>query len=99
MKPSFKNIDNILEKIQERLANATRPLDYLTHKLTVSGTKLKTEFIVTFLNDMRIEIADIATSVTQARINNMDYAVGTTARIPRIDQEQNGTLVEDEGFE
>ncbi|OMJ14918.1 hypothetical protein AYI70_g7600 [Smittium culicis] len=69
---SVKKADACLTGIQIALAQATRPADYCEHRIIQDNSLLREDDPhINFANTMRALLADIASTVTQGRLDNM----------------------------
>ncbi|PVU94844.1 hypothetical protein BB561_002226 [Smittium simulii] len=68
-----KKTDSALYGIQLALTQATRPIDYYVHRIIQKNSGLNTaeDSATLFASTMRALLADIAATVTQARIDNL----------------------------
>ncbi|PVU91486.1 hypothetical protein BB561_004380 [Smittium simulii] len=70
---TVKKTDSTLYEIQLAMAQATRPIDYYVHFKIYDNHKLNNaeDPVTMFASTMRTLLADIAATVTQARIDNL----------------------------
>ncbi|PVU92850.1 hypothetical protein BB561_003576 [Smittium simulii] len=70
---TVKKLGSQLYGIQLNLANMTRPIDYFVHNRIINnpGAKPKSDDVLEFAEIMRVSISDLASSITQIRVDNL----------------------------
>ncbi|PVU92303.1 hypothetical protein BB561_003915 [Smittium simulii] len=95
---SVRKMDSILNGIQLSLANLTRPIDQYVHdKLRrYPETDPKDNEDSNFAVSMRKLISDLASTITQTRINNMYKTMELPGRAPQLIESAIKPLIENE---
>ncbi|OMJ27949.1 hypothetical protein AYI69_g2593, partial [Smittium culicis] len=80
----FKKEDSKLQDIQYRISGLTRPIDYFVHNLLQGQNRLNTAKTIEFAGLMRILLSDLASQVTQIRMDNAYKASKIPGKAPQI---------------
>ncbi|PVU95737.1 hypothetical protein BB561_001651 [Smittium simulii] len=89
--------DAALYGIQMALANLTRPInDYVHSKLKDLTTRIQGNEELEFAHTMRKLLSDVASSITQNRINNLYKSMELPERVPQLVEPTVKPLVENE---
>ncbi|PVU99542.1 hypothetical protein BB559_000621 [Furculomyces boomerangus] len=78
-----------LVDIQYRLSGITRPIDFFTHNLIQNERKINFEETKDFVRIMQILLADIASHITQIRVENMYKSMGGQGKAPEVSGNSN----------
>ncbi|PVU91781.1 hypothetical protein BB561_004212 [Smittium simulii] len=83
---NIKKTDNLLYNIQASLANGTRPIDYLIHRRIQENpdVNINKDSLIEGLHMMRLVLADVASTVTQARLKNIHKGLDLPGKAPQL---------------
>ncbi|PVU90989.1 hypothetical protein BB561_004615 [Smittium simulii] len=80
----FKKGDNRLYDIQYKLSGLTRPIDYFVHSTIQDPRALTPDTAIEFANLMRMLLSDLATHVTQMRMDDAYKASKIPGKAPQV---------------
>ncbi|OMH80415.1 hypothetical protein AX774_g6150, partial [Zancudomyces culisetae] len=81
---SANKVDSTLYDLQYKLSEITRPFDYFIHQIIQSRGVVDQQVAIYFANVMRQLVSDIASHITQLRVDYMSRALGIQGDTPKI---------------
>ncbi|OMJ22129.1 hypothetical protein AYI70_g3061 [Smittium culicis] len=98
---AVKKADTALYGIQVALAQATRPIDYFFHRRIQDNPGLDTseDPEVMFASTMRALLSDVATTVTQARLDNLHKGLKLPGKPTQLVDPETKPLMDQEALD
>ncbi|OLY81377.1 hypothetical protein AYI68_g4516 [Smittium mucronatum] len=98
---AVNKVDAVLHAIQAALSRATRPIDFYFHRRLQEhpGIMISDNPDVIFANKIRVLISDIATQITQNRIENLHKGIELPGKVQKIFEIDTKPLIDQETFD
>ncbi|OMJ21624.1 hypothetical protein AYI70_g3363 [Smittium culicis] len=92
---SSKKVDSTLYAIQVLLSQATRPIDYFVHRRLQEIPNIPADDeVFLFANTVRVLLSDIATFITQSRIDNIHQSMQLNGKAPQLTPSSKKPLID-----
>ncbi|OMH84369.1 hypothetical protein AX774_g2108, partial [Zancudomyces culisetae] len=84
---SARRQDAVLYDLQYKLSGITRPIDYFIHQCIQGDGAVSRKDAVDFANNIRDLVSDVASTITQQRIDYMFRSMGIQGSTPKFREE------------
>ncbi|OMJ16060.1 hypothetical protein AYI69_g7976, partial [Smittium culicis] len=99
--PNAKKTDSTLYSIQQSLAQVTRPLDHYIHEQLRQRRQIEPENNqdIVLVETMKNMLADLASTITQSRIDNLHKTIMLPGRTPQLIESKIKPLIANDQLE
>ncbi|PVU91478.1 hypothetical protein BB561_004372 [Smittium simulii] len=96
---NHKKDDAMLVDLQAKVANMTRPVDFMIHKCIQDGvTQIPVDQVIGFTNNIRLMLSDLASHMTQLRIERVQMHANNNKRTPHIERDSVDMLLDQDTY-